>query len=141
MRGMMLALVFVLALNAIFFLGQTAVTEINPTGTQFFNYDGSMIANYDQGNHTLPTDPTDGLPSTLPSVSPTTGNIFTDGWSATQNWILDATGGSYLLDFLKAVPNFLLAIGLPQELSYALGFIWYLFSFTIIVLFIRGIVQ
>ena len=61
--GMLFALVFVLTLNIFFFFGQTAVNEINPGGTQFFNYEGSHIARHDQGNYTLPQDPTTILPT------------------------------------------------------------------------------
>lgn len=139
--GLLFALMIVLALNTIFFLSQTAVTDINPGGTQFFNYGGSMIGNYDQSNYTLPTNPTISVPSTVPSVSPTTGNIFTDAWSASTNWLLDVTEGQYLIDFILAVPNFLKAIGLPAEFTYAVGFMWYLFALTVVILFIRGIVQ
>lgn len=137
--GMVFALIFVLALNAFFFWGQTASDSINPGGTQFFNYDGSHIAGYNQGNYTLPTDPTQSIPSTVPSISPTTGNIFTDAWSASTNWLLDATGARYLIAIVNTVPNFLQAIGLPSEFAFGIGYIWYAFSILIIILFIRGL--
>lgn len=141
MRGMAFALVFVLGLNAFFFWGQTATNDINPGGTQFFNYQGSHISRYDQGNYTLPSDPTTSIPSTTPSISLTTGNIFTDAWSATTNWLLDNTGVSYLIAIVNTVPNYLKAIGLPAEFAFGIGYLWYAFSILIIILFIRGIYQ
>lgn len=137
--GLTFALIFVLALNAFFFWAQTATNDINPGGTQFFNYAGSHIARYDQGNYTLPTDPTTSIPSTVPSISPTTGNIFTDAWSATTNWLYTNTGIGYLIAIVNTVPNFLQAIGLPAAFAYGIGYIWYVFSIMILFLFIRGI--
>ena len=138
MRGLSVVLIFVLGINVLFFFGQTAVASINPGGASIFNYQGSLIASYDTGNYTLPTDPSTQLPNQAGSISPTTGNIFTDAWSALTNWFLSVTGGKYLIAFINTVPNFLKALGLPAEFAFAAGWLWYLFSLFIIVAYIRG---
>lgn len=141
MKGLIVALVFVLSLNMFFFFEQQAVNDINPGGTQFFTYAGSHIGGFDQGNYTLPSDPTSAIPVTTTSVSPTTGNIFTDAWSATTNWLLNTTGISYLIAIVNTVPNFLKALGLPAAFAFGVGYLWYAFSVMIVILFIRGIVE
>lgn len=130
---------FVIVLNMYIFLAQASVLHVNPaSSTVFFNYEGSAIQGYDTGNYTLEDDPVNRLPGQQASVSPTTGNIFTDTWTATKNWFLQTTGIVYLKAIATAVPNFLKAMGLPPEMAFALGYLWYAFSLTIVVMFIKG---
>jgi hypothetical protein len=141
MRGITLALIFVLALNAIFFWGQEAICDINPaTCTQFFTYQGSHIQSYDTGNYTVSDDPTAevlGI-SQQATVSGSSGNIFTDAWSAITNWFLSITGIKYLIAIVNTVPNFLKAIGLPGAFAFGVGYMWYAFSIWVIITFVRG---
>lgn len=131
--------VFVIVLNSYMFLGQVSIDKMNPgSSTQFFNYQGSTLQGYDIGNYTLEDDPVNRLPGQQASVSPTTGNVFTDGWAATKNWFLQTTGITYLKAIATAVPNFLKAMGLEPEISFALGYMWYAFSIVIVVFFIKG---
>lgn len=141
MRGITISLVFVLLLNGLFFWSQLAVNDINPNGPQFFNYNGSDIQQYDQGGYSLPTDPTTALPTTVASISATTGNVFTDPWTTIQGWFLSVPGVKYLIAIVNTLPNYLKALGLPVEFAYTVGYMWYVFSIFIVIMFIRGIVN
>jgi hypothetical protein len=141
MKGISIALIFVLVLNAFFFWGQEAVTDINPGGTKFFTYTGSHIASYDQGNYTINQDPTAELTgiSQQATVQGSSGNIFTDAWSAITNWFLSLTGVKYVTAIVNTVPNFLKAIGLPAAFAFGIGYIWFVFSIWVLIAFVRGL--
>lgn len=143
MNGLTIALVFVLALNTMFFFGQQAITDINPGGTQIFTYAGSHLQGYDNGNYTLSQDVTGEITSISQqaTVSGSSGNFFTDAWSAITNWFLSITGVKYAIAIVNTVPNILKAIGLPAAFAFGVGYMWYVFSLWIIISFIRGLVD
>lgn len=139
MGNLSTALVVVLAINVMLFMGQAGAMALNPDSSPvFYSEDGSLLSNFDEGNYTTPSDPKTLLPSGEASVNPETGNIFTDIFSATKNWILETTGLSYLLDLLGAPANFLKAIGLPSAFAWAIGSLWYGITLFLIVAFILG---
>lgn len=134
------ALVFVVALNMLFFLGQGAVNDINPSGTQFFNYENSFISEFDSGDYVLDEDfelPTTQQPQ--PSgIGGTVQNFFTDVFTSIKNWFLGATGIGYLIAIFNAVPNFLASIGLPQQVVFAIGFFWHAIQIGLFVMWLKG---
>ena len=131
--------VFVVALNVLMFLSQAAIIDINPEATKFFNEEGSLINEFDAGGNVLDTAATtDRLPSAPGSISPTTGNIFTDTFSAIRNWFFDSTGISYLLNILSAPYNMLKALNLPNAFVFAIGSLWYIISLFVVVAFLLG---
>lgn len=144
MSNLTSALILVLAVNVVMFLGQAAILEINPEGSRFYNCEGSILATLDQGNCTAgtyvldDTDPAGRLPSGESSVSPETGNVFTDAFTAAKSWFLDSLGLSYLVAILAAPVSFLSAIGLPSAFSFAVGVLWYGVTLFLIVAFILG---
>ena len=134
-----LALAIVLSINVFLFLGQMAVNDINPgQAPQFFNADEQLIGDFDAGNYTLNENITDKLPGGEGSVSPTTGNVFTDLFSTMKNWFLESTGLNYLVAIINAVPNFLKIIGLPKEFVFAIGFFWHAITLFLVINFIKG---
>lgn len=138
------ALIIVLCINLMLFFGQIAVTAINPEGPQFFNCEGSLIGSVEQGGCTGSTyilddtDPANRLPSGETSVSPETGNIFTDAFTAAKTWMLDSLGLSYVVNILSAPMNILEAIGLPQAFAFGVGAMWYLMTLFLLVAFLIG---
>lgn len=131
------ALVIVLAINVMLFLGQAAVLGLNDGGTVYYDDSGDLISGFNN-NYTLPNNPDDLIPSAESSVNPETGNIFTDTFSASRSWILEATGLSYIINLLGAPANFLSSIGLPREFAWAIGSLWYGVTLFLIVAFILG---
>ena len=137
------ALVFILAVNVMFFLGQTAVLKINPNGPVFFNENDNMIGDYNNGNYTLNENVAGELPSNEIAVSPDTvqSGYFTDVWASLSGWFTDTTVGkgvTYLLNIVNAFPHFLAVIGAPIEIVFAIGFFWHALTVFLIVIFFKG---
>lgn len=143
MGNLTTAMVFVLALNVLMFLTQASVQAINPEANIFFTCEGHMLDEFDKnsgsGEPVLDTENTyNNLPSGEGSVSPTTGNFFTDVFSSAKNWFAKKTGLSYLAGIVSAPYNMLKAMGLPNAFSFAMGTLWYALTFFLIVGFILG---
>ena len=138
------ALVFILAVNVMFFLAQTAVLKINPDGPVFFNEDTNMIGDYNNGNYTLNENIAGELPGNEVAIAPSDENpngYFTDVWASLKGWFTDTTVGkgvTYLLNIVNAFPHFLAVIGTPIEIVFALGFFWHALTVFLIVIFFKG---
>lgn len=139
-------LAVVLCINGLLWLSQVAVTAINPSGPVFFNCQGSMISQFEQNgcvggtaNYVVAdATPANGLPTSGSTVQVDSGNFFTDTFAASVNWFTQATGLQYLYNILAAPSNFLKAIGLPSEMSFAIGAMWYGFSLLVLIAFLLG---
>lgn len=131
------ALAIMLGINVFLFLGNYAVADISGQSSGLINYENDMIGQFDAGNYTLNEDVTSKLPSGEGSISPETGNFFTDTFSAIKNWFVETTGLNYLLGIVNAVPNFLKRF-LDPVLAYAIGFFWHALTIFLIVNFIKG---
>lgn len=139
------ALAIVLSINALLFLGQVAALEMNPEGpVQFYNCQGSILGQLETGSCAGPTyilndtNPSNLLPSQGSQIQISNGNIFTDTFSAAISWLTQTTGLNYLYQIVSAPSNFLKALGLPQQFSFAIGALWYGFTFFLIVAYIMG---
>lgn len=143
MANVTMALMLVLAVNVFLYLGQAAILEINPDAPLFFNREGTVLQEFDKNNGVgdpiLDTESTtDQLPSTEGSVSPTTGNFFTDMFSSIKNWFAKKTGISYLLAIVSAPYNILKTMHLPNSFVFAIGTLWYVLTLFLIVAFFWG---
>ena len=107
MSNLTIAATFVIVLNVLMWFGQIAALDINPAGSQFYNPDGSLICEVgDCEAYTIDTDrTTDQLPTAEGSISPTTGNLFTDIFSSVKSWFGSVTGLNYLINILAAPYN------------------------------------
>jgi len=136
---LILAIMFVFAVNVMLFLGQTAITNINPDAMVFYNYEDSLISKFDTGNYSLNENVSGYLPDTESSVSiDDNTNIFTDSFKTIKNWFLKTTGLNYLIGILNALPSFLIAIGLPFEFAYGIGVLWHGVTLFLIIIMMRG---
>ena len=145
MSNLTMGLVVVLAINVVMFIGQAAILEINPEGPVLYHCNGTILGALEQtgcsnqGSYVLDdTDPANRLPSGEGSVSPTTGNIFTDAFTAAKSWLLDTMGLSYVVSLLGAPMSFLESLGLPSAFSFAVGAMWYGLTLFLIVAFLLG---
>jgi hypothetical protein len=141
------AIVIYLSITVLMFLGQVSMGHLNPDGTVFFNNGGNILcqfeangcANITNGNYDVTgQNPADRLPTTSSSVSPTTGNIFTDTFNTLKNWFLESTGLGYVINILAGPSSFFKAIGLPSEISFILGAMWYAIGLYFLIAFIAG---
>jgi len=139
-----LALATMLAINMFLFLGQVGVTDIASdfgiaSGTTLYNYDGSLISDYDTGDYNLTTTTSLDFPDTTASIDTENNNFLIDAIATLKSWGKTAGKGfGYFSNIVNAVPNFLKAIGLPQPISFALGFFWNALSLFLVVMLIWG---
>lgn len=138
MKEIVFLLLLVLSVDGFLFMGQTAVNDINPGSAQFYDYDGSLVKDNDVGNYTINEDISGKLPTGTASVSPDTGNFFTDIFATAKNWLLETTGLGYILAIVNALPNFLKALALPSIFVFVVGSIWHTFTLFLIVLLLLG---
>lgn len=130
-----IALGIMLSINMFLFLGDYAVKDISGGSSGLINYNNDFIGKFDKGNYTL--DESANFPSDAGSISPETGNFFTDTYATMKNWLLDSTGIGWALAFINAVPNFLKRF-LDPVFAYAIGFFWHALTIFLIVNFFRG---
>lgn len=139
MKDIIFAVALVLALNTVLFLAQQAIVHIDPESeVSYFVYEGSNIESYDAGDYNLREfDSADDLPSVQTTVTED-GNFFTDTFAALKNWLLDNTGLGYLLNIINTIPNFLRALGLPPEVSFALGYFFHALSVFLVIAWLKS---
>lgn len=145
-------LLIVLCVNGMLMLGQLAIYNIDPSASQFYNCQGSLLGSVEAGQcrgttYALnDTDPASMLPSASTSVSPETGNIFTDAFTGLKNWLISTAvsivpGLGLVIGIVSAPYNFLKAI-LPGPtyagFVFVVGGIWYLFSLVVVVAWLFG---
>lgn len=116
-------LLIVFCINLLVFFAQLAMMDINPTGNTFSTLENNALQKYNAGNYTLDqSNPEAYLPGNAGSISPTTGNIFTDIFTATKNFFLGATG--FMAAFFFGVPDVIAAMGLYQPIEFGLSAMW-----------------
>lgn len=144
MSNILIGLIVMTSITVLMILGQAAILEINPQGPQFYACKGSILEGIDANAcngalYVLNDQNSSGqLPSTTSSVSPTTGNVFTDTPTTAKNWLLQNTGLGYLFNLLGAPYYILNAIGLPNIIAFTFGAMWYGIMLLLIILLILG---
>lgn len=143
MSNLTVALVFVLSVNALLFLAQASVMDLNPSGGEFYTGEGSLISNFakdkDLDAPILDTDATTtNLPEAEGSLSPETGNFFTDSFSSIRRWFTSIPGINYIYGIAIAPYNMLKIMNLPNSFVWAVGSLWYGVTLFLIVAFFWG---
>jgi hypothetical protein len=130
--------IIVVCVNVLLFLAQVGADKINPDSSSLYTYEGSFMQGYDAGDFTLNQNSTGIMPSSEGSVSPTTGNLFTDVFASIKNWFTDSTGGRYFTALLWGIPNILKSTGMPSEVVFALGVLWNALAVISFIVFLKG---
>lgn len=139
MANLTSALVFVLVLNVLMFLSQAAIMDMNPDGSVFYSLNGTILGEFDKGSNTLDSSAVnDYLPSGESSISPSTGNIFTDTFTSIKSWFAKQTGLIYIYQLIGAPYNMLAVLHLPQAFRFAVGTLWYAITIFLIIAFFWG---
>ena len=141
MGNLTIAVIFVTILNVLMFLTQASMLQLNPEGLKFYNCEGTFLETYDvnkcSGTPVLDTSKiSDELPTVDGSVSPTTGNLFTDTFTAIKNWF--TTKINFVGQIVSAPYTMLKFAGVPETLRYAIGTLWYVISVFLIMAFFIG---
>lgn len=122
----LVAFTFMMFLNLLIYASQLSINEIGTengiTGPQFAYTNTFMNSAKLNGNNTLDTNVyKDMLPQSDSGIVATLG-AYLFPFTIILNWVTSA--GSFILSFLTAVPSFLVTMGLPSAISWALGFVW-----------------
>jgi len=127
-------LIFVVFVNVIMFVHQTAVTEIDGSGTVFYNKENTFLEN--QNINQIDTQNTiNDLPSGESTVSPTTGNFYTDIFTSIKSWFSQLDKLKYIYTMLATPYLELNRLGLPGAFVFAIGTLWYTITLFAIVTF------
>lgn len=146
------ALAFMISVNVLLFLSQYGVdasaSEMGVEGTKFSDYENSILSEFDEDNYTLTSDINDILPQDSGSAvsADSQGNIFTDTFSATKNWLVSNVPGATEIQYgykigkslIFALPNAIKYAGLPAPISYAVGVLWFAVAAFLLVSWIKG---
>jgi hypothetical protein len=140
MGNLTTAMTFVMVLNVLMWFSQVATLEINPTGTAFYNNNDSLMCDFgDCSQYVIDEEGvTEKLPTGEGSISPTTGNLFTDIFSSITGWLGSVTGVKYLKEIISAPYKILLAMRVPQAFAFGCGVLWYGISLFVVLGFIFG---
>lgn len=145
MSNILTALIIVISINVMLMLSQAAVLEVNPNAQVFYHGNGSIVCNFETNNCAGGTyqlndqNPSAQLPSGTGSVSPTTGNLFTDSYTTLKNFFIGVgTGITYLFAILGGPYYFLSILGLPTVITFALGGLWYGITVLLVIAFLMG---
>lgn len=142
MRPLIVIMIFMWIVNILLFTSQLGINALaadaGVASPQIYTYEGSVISDYDQGNYTVRQDLGSELPSDEGQIEVDNGNIFTDTFKTVSNWLKGVTGYKYLKAAVTGVPNLLKGMGLPIEVAFSLGALWYCMSIILVVGFITG---
>jgi len=134
------AVILVLSLNLIMFLVGAGIADIG--GANPFNTEKNVLNKFNSGTngtYDLPSDPGAALPGGgATSISPDTGNVFTDTFTSIKTWFVDATGLGWILSILQGPKIILTTMGLPAAAAWAIAALWYGITLFIIVAFLWG---
>jgi len=142
MGNFTMALVFVMLINVFMWLSQVAIVDINPTGPLYYNCEGSVMEQFGSNcaNSSISMVNTDVV-SQLPQaqdIEVSTGNPFTDIFNNILGWIKGVPGVNYAVAVVSAPVSILKSMGMPNELAFGLGVLWYSISAFLLVAFLWG---
>ena len=134
------AFIFVMVVNVLMWFSQLSMINISAAdATQYYNCSSNILANFgDCETYAIDQNVEDHLPSSGGSVAPSTGNIFTDIFNNILSWIKGIPGVNYVYAMVTAPATLLGAIGLPGEIAFGLGVLWYGLSLFFLVAFLWG---
>lgn len=132
---------FVVALNVLMFLSGVAMADMNPDGSICYSTDGSIIGESisSSGNYSVvDNDVLNQLPDNQEVVTSGETNFFTDIFNNIVGWFKSAPGVKYVYGVVAAPYNILTCMNLPNAFVVAMGTLWYLVSFLVLLGFLWG---
>lgn len=128
-------LIFVAIQLLMFIIGQGIVNLVGYNPLQSNN----ILSAYDNGNYTLPSNPSAQLPSGEgTTLSVDTGLSYTDPITTNKEWWLNVPGLGFVQAFFSG-PAVLLAIaGFPPALAWAIATCWYILCVFVLVGYVLG---
>ena len=145
MSNLTSGIVIAMCINLVLFFANSAISGVTGQANSLYTPgQGDIICQYDSGNcedgsYSITADsPSSFLPSVEATVSPTTGNIFTDTVSSLTRWIRDIPGVKHAMNFVFAPIQFMNALHLPDYIIFGLGAFWYVIMIDLLTSWIFG---
>jgi len=138
MGNLTTALVFVLVLNMFMFLAQVSMDNLNPGGSpEIYHQEGGILDKF--GEEVLESDPIGSLPGGSATVEVSQGNFFQDMFASIKNFFGKTLGLNYVVQIVSAPANiFKMITGVPTEVSWVFGVMWYAVTLFLIIAFMWG---
>ena len=147
MTALRYLLLVVFCIDAFLLMGQYSANQINPGGIDFINYNGSLTSTFDttgtcySSNGTrcvINEDVENQIPQSSSSISPTTGNIFTDSFTTIKGWFFSLPGVNYIVGAVNVLPNWLKGFGMDPVFAYIISAIWHMYAIWLLIEFLVG---
>ena len=141
MGNLLTATIVIVLVNVLMWFTSIAMLDINPSGNMCFSLDGSIIGetvSQTGSNYEVNGSFIDDLPGAEGTISPSSGNVFTDIFNNILGWLKSAPGIKYIYGVVSAPYNILKCTSLPNMFIVGLGTLWYLISFLILISYLWG---
>lgn len=141
MGNLLTATIVIVLVNVLMWFTSIAMMDINPNGDQCFSLDGSIIGEQvakTSSNYIINGSFIDDLPGAEGTISPSSGNVFTDIFNNILGWLKSAPGIKYIYGVVASPYNILKCTGLPELFIVGLGTLWYLLSFLVLISYLWG---
>jgi hypothetical protein len=118
-----------------------------PDSPLIYNYNDSRLHDYDKGNYTvLDADSAlEDIPEAANAVSSDSDStsFLTDPFKTIKSWFTGigsgvARGAKWVFTILGGPTSYLTAFGIPREIVFLIGSIWYAMTFILIVSWMLG---
>jgi len=135
-----IAFVFVMVLNVLMWFSQLSMINMAAAdATNFYNCNGTILESFGEcETYSINNEVENNLPGSGGSVSPSSGNIFTDIFNNILSWVKGIPGINYIYAMITAPSTILKAIGLPTEIAFGLGVLWYGITLFSLLAFLWG---
>lgn len=147
MGNLTIATTFIVLINVLMFLATLGMASINPEGTVCYNVQGSLISRVTSDASNMSVIDNYNFTGDLPkseetTVTAGTTNIFTDIFNNIISFMKSAPGIKYVYGVVAAPYNILkcisLATTIPGAFIAAIGVMWYLITFLVLISFMWG---
>lgn len=139
------AMVVLFCISALFMLSQIGMRDINPSSSIWYNCEGGLLSGAlmggnctSSGAYALSTNISDRFASQSVTVSQTTGDVFTDTFTAAKTWLFEKMGLGYVYDLLSAPYGIINVITHMPALAAAISAIFYLVMLFLLISWVMG---
>jgi uncharacterized membrane protein YccC len=142
---MVAAMVVLFSVSFLFMLSQIGMNEINPSSSVFYDCDNGLLSPAliggnctNIGNYNLSNNISGRFASQSVTISQTTGDVFTDTFTAAKNWLFDKMGVGWVLGILTAPYSILITMGASAAVAAGFSAIFYLTMLFLFVSWVMG---
>jgi hypothetical protein len=138
MGNLTIATIFIVMINILMWFSQLAMLDINPQATVCYLMEGSILDNVKLDNTgNIDNNIINQLPETSATQTSSGGSGFiTDSFNTIIGWLKSVPGLRYLINVVAAPYNILKCWGLPYQVAFGIGALWYIVCTLVVVAWI-----